>query len=386
MPFKIFRNFIKLEAASAIILFTATLLALILANSPLYNLYSLILHTPIALSLKDLKLTASPLSIINDGLMTIFFFLVSLEIKRELIEGELSTRSKAILPIIAAIGGIALPAMIYHALNYDLPENIPGWAIPTATDIAFSLGILALAGSRVPASLKIFLTALAIIDDLGAIIIIAIFYTDNLILVALACAAVAFLILLLLNYFNVNRFWPYALVGFILWLCILKSGIHATIAGVLVALTIPLHTNKDSTHSFLHQIEHTLHPWVAYGILPLFAFANAGLSLSNIQWATLFTPLPLGIIAGLFIGKQLGIFGASWLAIKYGFAKLPSKVSWRQFYGITIICGIGFTMSLFIGTLAFSNDETVALVRLGVFAGSLLSGLAGYMLLRLPRR
>lgn len=376
------RRYIKLETASGNILFAATILALIFANSPWNHIYEYILNTPLNFQIHAIDFSASLLTIINDGLMTVFFLLVSLEIKRELIEGELSTRQKATLPIVAALGGILLPALIYVFFNIHNTTALPGWAIPTATDIAFSLAILSLLKDRIPISLKIFLTALAIIDDLGAIIIIAIFYTHHIayefLLLSIACIGA----LILLNRCNITRLAPYMIVGLLLWICILQSGVHATIAGVILGLTIPLRAKSKLKYSSVITLEKKLHAWVAYGILPLFALSNAGLSFANISLATLFAPLPLGIICGLVIGKQLGIFGAGWLAIKAGIAKLPEKSNYAQFYGVAIICGIGFTMSLFIGTLAFEETEFNALVRLGVVVGSLLSGITGYLILR----
>ena len=317
--------------------------------------------------------------------MTIFFFLVSLEIKRELIQGELNTRAKALLPTFAAIGGMLVPALFYLLINQGYPALTSGWAIPMATDIAFSLGVLSLLGKQIPASLKFFLMALAIIDDLGAIIVIAIFYTQQIGWLYLLAALLALIGLLTLNYYQIERFFPYALFGLGLWLLILNSGIHATIAGVLFGFSIPITTRKNSV-SLLHRLIHELHPWIAYGILPLFAFANAGLSFSGIHFQTFLHPLPLGIIIGLFLGKQLGIFGASWLAVKTKLAKLPHQVNWWHIYGTALICGIGFTMSLFIATLAFTDNELSSLVRLGVLAGSTLSGIAGYSLLFFKRK
>jgi NhaA family Na+:H+ antiporter len=317
--------------------------------------------------------------------MTIFFFLVSLEIKRELIQGELNTRAKALFPTFAAIGGMLIPALFYLSINYHYPTLTSGWAIPMATDIAFSLGVLSLLGQKIPASLKFFLMALAIIDDLGAIIVIAIFYTQQIGCLYLLAALLALIGLIALNYCQIERFFPYALLGLGLWLLILNSGIHATIAGVLFGFSIPITTRKNPV-SLLHRLIHQLHPWIAYGILPLFAFANAGLSFSGIHLQTLLHPLPLGIMVGLFFGKQLGIFAASWLAVKTKLAKLPYQVNWWHIYGTALICGIGFTMSLFIATLAFTDNELSSLVRLGVLAGSTLSGIAGYSILFFNRK
>lgn len=367
MALKFLREFIKLESASGILLFTSAIIAIIFANSPWHDSYYSLFNAP-------LKFNISLNHVINDGLMTVFFLLVSLEIKRELISGELNTRAKAALPVIAAIGGMIFPALIYIVINIK-KQTLNGWAIPTATDIAFSLAILTLLGSRVPAALKIFLTALAIIDDLGAIIIIAFFYTAHLQLLYLSGATGCFFLLILFNRFNIKNFWPYSCVGFILWFCILQSGIHASIAGVLLACTIPLKNNR---------LEQRLHPWVAYFILPIFAFANAGVSLKGLNDFSLFNPVTLGIGLGLFMGKQMGIFSICWLATKCGLAKLPNATHWRQIYGVSLLCGIGFTMSLFIGILAFPASDLMYthMVRWGVILGSLLSGSCGYLVLR----
>lgn len=383
MRIKFLHKFIQLEASGGISLGIATLFALILANSSWQTYYQTFLNFNISLGT---LIHFSFLHFINDGLMTIFFFLVSLEIKRELVQGELNTVTKALLPTLAAIGGMIVPALFYLAINHKYPQLISGWAIPMATDIAFSLGVLSLLGKHTPVALKIFLMALAIIDDLGAIIVIAIFYTQQIGWLYLFLALLAFIGLLSLNYFKIQRFFPYCLLGIALWLLILNSGIHATIAGVLFGFTIPLTSNNKNFNSLLHHLIRKLHPWIAYGILPLFAFANAGLSFLNINLATFIHPLPLGIIVGLFLGKQLGIFGASWLAIKTKLAKLPHGVSWWHIYGIALICGIGFTMSLFIASLAFGDNELTALVRLGVFTGSILSGITGYSVLFLHQR
>lgn len=383
MRIKFLHKFIQLEASGGISLGIATLIALILANSSWQTYYQTFLNFNINIGT---AIHFSFLHFINDGLMTIFFFLVSLEIKRELIQGELNTTTKALLPTLAAIGGMLIPALFYLAINHKYPHLISGWAIPMATDIAFSLGVLSLLSKHIPVALKIFLMALAIIDDLGAIIVIAIFYTQQIGWLYLFLSLLAFIGLLSLNYLKVQRFFPYCLLGIALWLLILNSGIHATIAGVLFGLTIPLSSSNKNFNSLLHHLIHQLHPWIAYGILPLFAFANAGLSFSNINLASFFHPLPMGIIVGLFLGKQLGIFGASWLAVKTNMAKLPFQVNWWHIYGIALICGIGFTMSLFIASLAFGNNELTSLVRLGVFTGSILSGISGYSILFLHRR
>lgn len=383
MRIKFLHKFIQLEASGGISLGIATLLALILANSAWKNYYQACINFTISIGP---NIHFSFLHLINDGLMTIFFFLVSLEIKRELVQGELNTLTKALLPTIAAIGGMIVPALFYLLINHGYPQLVSGWAIPMATDIAFSLGVLSLLGKHIPVALKIFLMALSIIDDLGAIIVIAVFYTQQIGWLYLFLALLTFLGLILLNYYKVQRFLPYCLLGIALWILILDSGIHATIAGVLFGLTIPLSSSNKNFNSLLHHLIHQLHPWIAYGILPLFAFANAGLSFSNINLATFLHPLPLGIIVGLFFGKQLGIFGASWLAVKTKLAKLPYQVNWWHIYGTALICGIGFTMSLFIAGLAFGENELSSLIRLGVFTGSILSGIAGYSILSLLRK
>ena len=373
---KLFHQFTQLQTAGGILLGIATLIALFLANSPLESYYQNLLQ--LTLNLGNLHL--SFLHFVNDGLMTIFFFLVSLEIKRELIQGELNSIDKALLPTMAAIGGMIVPALFYLFITHGHSEYTPGWAIPMATDIAFSLGVLSLLNKKIPNSLKIFLTALAIIDDLGAILVIAIFYTQQIGWLYLILAFACLIALIALNYFDINRFLPYLLFALPLWFFILKSGVHATIAGVLFGLTIPLRNSKQQP-SLLNKLEHQLHPWIAYAILPIFAFANAGLSFAGLHWKTLAHPLPLGIIAGLFLGKQLGILSASWLAVKAKWAKLPHKANWQHIYGTALICGIGFTMSLFIANLAFSASETSSLVRLGVLSGSALSGVLGYLVL-----
>ncbi|WP_339050069.1 Na+/H+ antiporter NhaA [Rickettsiella endosymbiont of Xylota segnis] len=383
MRIKFLHKFIQLEASGGISLGIATLLALILANSSWQTYYQTFLNFNVNIGP---SIHFSFLHFINDGLMTIFFFLVSLEIKRELVQGELNTLTKALLPTLAAIGGMIIPALVYLTINHGYPQLISGWAIPMATDIAFSLGVLSLLGKHIPVALKIFLMALAIIDDLGAIIVIAIFYTQQIGWLYLFLSLLTFIGLLSLNYFKIQEFLPYCLLGITLWILIFNSGIHATIAGVLFGLTIPLNSSNKNFNSLLHHLIHQLHPWIAFGILPLFAFANAGLSFSNIKLSTFIHPLPLGIIVGLFFGKQLGIFGASWLAVKTKLAKLPYQVNWWHIYGTALICGIGFTMSLFIASLAFGDDELTTLVRLGVFTGSVLSGIAGYSILSLAQQ
>jgi NhaA family Na+:H+ antiporter len=381
-PILYVREFLRLEAASGIVLVIAAALAMIMANSPLGHLYTALFDIPVAVQVGGLGIAKPLLLWINDGLMAVFFLLVGLEIKREIREGELSSRDQALLPCIAALGGMIVPAVIYAALNWGDDAALRGWAIPTATDIAFALGVLALLGSRVPVSLKVFLTALAIIDDLGAIVIIALFYTANLSVESLALSGVALVVLFALNKMQVMRISAYVLVGVALWVFVLKSGVHATLAGVALAMAIPTRDPDDPERSPLRDIEHRLHVWVAYGILPLFAFANAGVSLAGISLAALFESLPLGIALGLFFGKQIGVFGATWLAVKSGVGRMPEGTNWAQIYGAAILAGIGFTMSLFIGTLAFDGHEQAAQVRIGVLGGSTVAALIGYFFLR----
>ncbi len=369
------------EAAGGLVLVVAALVALLASNSPLAWLYDGFLHTPVGMRVGDLALDKSLLHWINDGLMAIFFFLVGLEIKRELLQGELSTFGQAMLPAVAAAGGMVAPAIIYVAINTGDPVALRGWAIPTATDIAFAVGVLALLGPRIPSSLKIFLLALAIIDDLGAIIIIALFYTDNLSLVSLTLAFAGLAVLAILNARGVTRLAPYLLTGIFIWVCVLKSGVHATLAGVAVALAIPLTSKGEGEPSLLEQLEENLHPWVAFAVLPLFAFANAGVSLQGLSLENLLEPIPLGIAAGLFAGKAIGIFGATWIAVMGGLAGKPDGATWLQILGVALLGGIGFTMSLFIGMLAFPDPAEAASLRLGVLTGSLLSAVAGYLIL-----
>jgi NhaA family Na+:H+ antiporter len=378
--------FAQHEAAGGLALIAAALAALIASNSPLAWLYDGFLHTPVGVRVGPLAIDKPLLLWINDGLMAIFFFLVGLEIKRELLRGELSTVGQAVLPALAALGGMAVPAAIYVAVNAGDPAALNGWAIPTATDIAFSVGVLALLGSRVPVSLKIFLLALAIIDDLGAIVIIALFYTEHLSWTMLAPAAVGVAVLWALNARGVARPAPYVLTGLFIWVCVLKSGVHATLAGVVVALAIPLRSDAPEQPSLLEQLEENLHPWVAFGVLPLFAFANAGVSLQGLSLAKLTESVPLGIAAGLFPGKAIGILGATWLAVALGLARKPEGATWAQIAGVCVLGGVGFTMSLFIGTLAFADPVHAAQVRLGVLAGSLLSAAIGYLVLTMSTR
>ena len=374
--------FVHHEAAGGLALMAAALAALVASNSPLAWLYDGFLDTAVGVRVGPLAIDKPLLLWINDGLMAVFFFLVGMEIKRELLRGELSTVGQAALPVLAAAGGMAVPAAIYAAINAGDPAALRGWAIPTATDIAFSVGVLALLGSRVPASLKIFLLALAIIDDLGAIVIIALFYTEHLSWSMLAPAAVGAGILWVLNARGVTRPAPYILTGIFIWVCVLKSGVHATLAGVVVALAIPLKPGTPEQASLLEQLEESLHPWVAFAVLPLFAFANAGVSLQGLSLAKLLEPVPLGIAAGLFPGKMIGILGATWLAVSAGLAQKPAGATWAQIAGLAVLGGIGFTMSLFIGMLAFPDPAHAGQLRLGVLAGSLLSAVVGYLVLR----
>lgn len=381
---KAIREFLRLESASGLLLIIATVLAMVVVNSPARPIYQLFLDTPVVVSVGALEIAKPLLLWINDGLMAIFFFLIGLEIKRELLAGELSEPSRIILPAIGAVGGMAIPALIYVMINRGDAIALSGWAIPAATDIAFALGILALLGPRIPSSLKLFLLTLAIIDDLGAIVIIAVFYSGDLSLISLAVAVAAILVLLILNRKGVMDLPPYLLVGIVLWVAVLKSGVHATLAGVILAFFIPLRAKDSKGESPLYKLEHDLHPTVAYLILPLFAFANTGISLQGLSLSALLNPIPLGIAAGLFFGKQIGVFGFSWLAIKLRLAKLPEQSNWLGLYGVAALCGIGFTMSLFISSLAFEHlGEGLAVNdRLGILVGSLLAGISGYLILR----
>lgn len=378
--------FFQHEAAGGLILMAAAACAMLMENSPVSWLYDALLSTPVAVQIGVLEINKPLLLWINDGLMAIFFFLVGLEIKREIVEGRLSNFDQAALPVIAAVGGMAGPAAVYVAFNYGDPVALGGWAIPAATDIAFALGILALLGSRVPVSLKVFLLALAIIDDLGAIIIIALFYTSELSVSSLGIAVAGVAVLAWLNWRGVNRLAPYLAVGTVIWVCVLKSGVHATLAGVIIALFVPLSGGSEDEESLLKRTEHGLAPWVVFGVMPVFAFANAGVDLRGMSLDILFAGIPLGIAAGLFFGKQIGIMSFVWLSVKAGIARLPSGVTWGQIYGVSLLAGIGFTMSLFIGTLAFSDPANSAAVRLGVLSGSLVAGLSGYIVLRLATR
>ena len=376
-----FKWFFKLEAASGLVLLISAIIALIISNSNYSSSYFEILESYFFIGISNFGIKMSVLHWINDALMAAFFFFVTLEIKREFLQGELSSRKQALLPIIAAIGGMLVPALIYVYINFQNSETLNGWAIPSATDIAFSLGVLSLLGSRVPLSLKVFLTALAIIDDLGAIVIIALFYSGDLSVIYLTLLLLTFVSLLILNKLNIEKFLPYLILGLILWFVTYKSGIHATISGVLLATIIP-HRKKGKDFSLLIKLEHKISPYVAFCIMPLFALANAGVSLNGVNLNSLLSPVPLGIVLGLFVGKQVGVFLFSIVAIKLKIAQMPSNSTLISLYGVGILTGIGFTMSLFIGNLAFvDNANYMDGVKIGVLAGSLLSTIVGYFLL-----
>ena len=376
-----FKWFFKLEAASGLILLIAALLALILSNSDLSNYYFETLNAHILIGTSSFGLDLSVLHWINDALMAVFFFIVTLEIKREFIQGELSKPKQALLPIIGAVGGMVIPAIIYIFINFNSEQTLKGWAIPSATDIAFSIGVLSLLGSRVPISLKVFLTALAIIDDLGAILIIALFYSGELQYLYLILMLLSFILLIALNKTGVKKFLPYFLIGLFLWYFTYMSGIHSTISGVLLASTIP-HKSGEKDFSLLLKLEHILSPYVAFGIMPLFAFANAGVMLTGFSIGKVLEPVPLGIVCGLFFGKQIGVFAFSYVSIKMKLAEMPKNSNWVKFYAVGILTGIGFTMSLFVGNLAFvEHPEYLDGVKVGVLVGSFLSALVGYFML-----
>lgn len=381
-------EFLRLESASGILLLAAAALAMLIVNSPVSHLYDALLDVPIEIRVSNLLLAKPLLHWVNDGLMAVFFLLVGLEIKREILDGELSDLPRVLLPAAAAVGGMALPALIFAYINRGDATALAGWAIPTATDIAFALGVLALFGKAVPVGLKLFLLTLAIMDDLGAVVIIAAFYTGNLAPSALAMAGLFIACLAILNYRGVNTVAPYILVGLCLWTAVLKSGVHATLAGAVLAMFIPLNVGKAAIASPLRQLESDLHPTVAYVVLPAFAFANAGVSLEGVTPAVLLGGIPLGIMLGLFAGKQIGIMATTWLMVKLGLARLPEEVDWLQIYGVSLLCGVGFTMSLFIGSLAFEHAgaEQRAAVRLGILCGSTLCGMAGYAVIRFALR
>ncbi|PZW50329.1 sodium/proton antiporter (NhaA family) [Humitalea rosea] len=376
------RDFLRTEAAGGLILMGTAVLALVVANSPLAPAYFS--------TLKSYILGLSVQHWVNDALMALFFLLVGLEIKREMTDGQLRQWSDRVLPGIAAFGGMVVPALIYAGFNLASPGTLRGWAIPSATDIAFALGVLSLLGPRVPVSLKVFLTALAILDDLGAVLIIAIFYTADLSVPMLGASALTLAALVALNLSGVQRLWPYLLLGAVLWYVVLQSGVHATLAGVALALTIPIRRTPgtpEAQDSPLIRLEHGLAKWVAFGVVPIFGFANAGVSFAGMSFASLLAPVPLGIMLGLFLGKQVGVFGCVWAAVRLGWASLPARAGWMQLYGVSLLCGIGFTMSLFIGLLAFSGSEALQdEVKIGVLAGSVLSAVVGAAVMCLPRR
>ena len=378
------RRFIKLESSAGLVLMAATVLAMIVKNSPLAPTYQSLLLLEGEIRVGSLGIQKPLLLWVNDLWMAVFFFLVGMEIKREWIEGHLSDRSQIALPAIAALGGIAVPAAIYSMLNWGDPVAMKGWAVPTATDIAFALGVLALLGSRVPVGLKVFLMTLAVLDDLAAIVLIAVFYTTQLSSTSLLLAGTAIAVLVILNRAGVTRIAAFVLVGIALWVFVLKSGVHATLAGVALAMAIPAKSKTPGEDPPLRHLIHALHPWVAFAVLPAFAFCNAGINFGELRWDNLTGTVPLGIACGLILGKQIGVFTFSWLTIKLGFAKLPAGASWLQLYGIAVLCGIGFTMSLFIGSLAFAEGGAgyARADRFAIVASSLLAGIIGYLLLR----
>lgn len=384
-------KFFKMESAGGILLLVAAVLAMILANSPLNGLYELLLDTPVEIRIGALDIAKPLLLWINDGLMAIFFFLVGLELKREVVQGELSDPRNIVLPGIGALGGMLVPALVYVAFNYDDPMTIEGWAIPAATDIAFAIGILSLLGSRVPVAAKVFLTSLAIFDDIGAIIIIAIFYTAKISTTALIVVAICIPVLWLMNHKGVMSRGLYVVVGIIMWVSLLKSGVHATLSGVVLAMFIPMVKDQNTGTIPLKEFEHDLHTVVAFFVLPVFAFANAGITFAGMPDGAFLHPVTVGVTLGLFLGKQAGIFAFCWLAIKLGWSRLPTDMSWISLYGVAILCGIGFTMSIFIGSLAFGEGKGVDSLfdeRIGIVLGSLLSGVIGYLVLNkvLPKK
>ena len=383
MAIRRIKAFFEFEAAGGIVLALAAIAAMIIANTPLHDWYEAFIHAPVSIRIGDFAIAKDAHHWINDGLMAIFFFLVGLELKREVLIGELSNVKQIILPAGAAVGGMIMPALVYVLFNYHEPEFLRGWAIPAATDIAFALGILSLLGNKVPNSLKVFLVSIAIFDDIGAILIIALFYTSDLSLGSLALAGLCLPFLYLLNRRNVTSFTPYMIIGVIMWVAVLKSGIHATLAGVVLALFIPMFDRTDPEHSPLEELEHDLQNTVSFAILPIFAFANAGISLEGAGIGELFHSVPLGIAAGLFIGKQAGVMLMCWLIFKLGISKMPTGMNFKQIYGAALLCGVGFTMSLFIGGLAFRGETTLFDERLGIIMGSIVSGIAGYIVLKM---
>lgn len=377
------RDFFQSDIAGGVVLAFAAVLAMIIANTPLYGHYHHLLEMSIGVHVGDFVLDKHAIHWINDGLMAIFFFLVGLELKREMLVGELSEVKKIVLPALAAVGGMIMPGLIYAAINWNNPEFLKGWAIPAATDIAFALGVISLLGNRVPVALKVFLASVAIFDDIGAILIIAFFYSHGLSLTALAWAGGILAVVFALNRLNVTRIAPYLILGLFMWLAVLKSGIHATIAGVLLAFCIPMYDKDDEEHSPLEDLEHDLQDGVAFIVLPIFAFANSGIHLGGAGLGEIAHPVPLAIAAGLFLGKPIGVMLFSWLGVKFGLASIPNEINWKHIFGVSLLCGIGFTMSLFIGGLAFSAVDKVFDERLGIILGSLLSGIAGYVYLNI---
>jgi NhaA family Na+:H+ antiporter len=381
------KRFIEMEAAGGIVLIIAAVIAMVCANvDALAPLYQAFLHTHFTLGVGEWSLNKAVDHWINDGLMVIFFFMVGMEIKREMVHGQLDTLKEAILPVVAAVAGVATPALIFTFFNGDHPEAMRGWAIPTATDIAFAVGVISLFSTRVPFSLRIFLTAVAVIDDLIAVLIIAVFYTADISVVALGVASCCAALLLLLNIKGINRFLPYIVIGVVMWLAVLKSGVHATVSGVVLGFMIPLSVQGKSGKAMLTDAVEKLHGWVAFGIMPLFAFANAGVVLDGVGWHQLQDDVPIGIALGLFLGKQVGIFTISYIVIKLGIAKKPEGCTWLQFYAVCVMCGIGFTMSLFVGSLAYTDALLLTETKLGVMCGSLISGVVSYFLLSLALR
>ena len=380
--FEALRDFLKLESAGGLLLVLAAVLSLVVANSPLSWFHAALIDLPVHVSVGEFVIAKPLLLWINDGLMAVFFLLIGLELKRELFEGEIADFRQAMLPAFGALGGMALPALIYVWINIDDPVAMQGWAIPAATDIAFAMAVLGLLGKRVPVSLRVLLVSIAIFDDLGAIVIIALFYTDQLLASAMVVAAVCIGVLLCLNRMRVMERAPYLFVGLIMWIALLKSGVHATLAGVILAAFIPIRSSATEP-SPLHDLEHDLHTLVAFGILPLFAFANAGITFPNFGFEQFLHPVPLGVAAGLFVGKQLGVFAFCWIGVKSGIAKLPKGVTWPMIYGVAVLCGIGFTMSLFIASLAFehTSDNLLFDERIGILLGSVVSAAVGYLIL-----
>ena len=384
--YKSLTQFLRTESSGGVLLIIAAVLAMVVANSPFSELYLNFLHTEIQIRVADIDINKSFSHWINDGLMAVFFLLIGLEVKQELVEGALASRKKSLFPIIAAAGGMLAPALVYLSFNSADPEAVKGWAIPAATDIAFALGVLSLLGKRVPVNLKIFLLALAIMDDLGVIIIIALFYTVDMSVLSLSLACACMCLLWLLHRYNIMTLTPYLIIGWLLWVAVLKSGVHATLAGVVIGFAIPLYRKDDKNdvenpHSPAKTLARWLHPWTKYLILPLFAFANAGVSLTNIQFSDMASALPIGVALGLFIGKPLGIFSISWFAVRFKIATLPEGVNFKQVFAVSVLCGIGFTMSMFITSLAFADPVMADLARLGILLGSTLAAVFGYYLL-----